>query len=156
MRSFCSKKWNGIMKLLDVNIWLALSVDTHNTALDWFAEQKETSSLHFCRATQQGYIRLITTAAVMKGYGYEPHSNPRAWSAYEGFLADLRIAFAPEPTALEETWKSFALRKTSSPKLWMDAYLAAFAVCSGYYQLVTADKAFTQFKGLEIDLLQAD
>jgi len=37
----------------------------------------------------------------------------------------------------------------------MDAYLAAFAVCSGY-QLITADKVFTQFKGLEIHLLQVD
>lgn len=143
------------MRLLDVNIWVALSVDTHDahrTALDWFSEQKETSSLHFCRATQQGFIRLITTAAVLKGYGYEPYSNTQAWNAYEGFLADPRIEFAPEPPNLDETWKSFALRKTPSPKLWMDAYLAAFAVCSGF-QLVTADKGFSQFKGLDVHLL---
>jgi predicted nucleic acid-binding protein len=30
----------------------------------------------------------------------------------------------------------------------MDAYLAAFAMAGGY-QLVTADKAFKQFKGLD-------
>lgn len=33
----------------------------------------------------------------------------------------------------------------------MDTYLAAFAVCSGF-QLITADKAFTQFKGLDVQL----
>jgi len=143
------------MKLLDVNIWIALSVDTHGShraALDWFTEQKKTSSLHFCRATQQSFIRLITTAAVMRGYGYEPYSNLRAWSAYQEFLADPRIIFAPEPADLEETWKSFALRKTPSPKLWMDAYLAAFAVRSGF-QLVTTDKAFSQFKGINVRVL---
>jgi predicted nucleic acid-binding protein len=34
----------------------------------------------------------------------------------------------------------------------MDAYLAAFAV-AGTYQLVTTDKAFKQFKGLDLNLL---
>ncbi len=91
----------------------------------------------------------------MKGLGKIVLSNTEAWRTFETIAQDSRIAFAPEPPDLDETWKSFALRKTSSPKLWMDAYLAAFAVCSGY-QLVTADKVFTQFKGLEIHLLQVD
>ncbi len=143
------------MKLLDVNIWVAVSVDTHSThrsALDWLAEQDGTSSLCFCRATQQGFIRLLTTSVVMKGYGYEAYSNSQSWSAYEGFIADPRIVFAPEPPGLEETWKFLALRKTPSPKLWMDAYLAAFAIRSGC-QLVSADKAFSQFKGLDFHLI---
>ena len=40
----------------------------------------------------------------------------------------------------------------ASPKLWMDAYLAAFTVAGGY-QLVTTDKGFKQFKGLDILVL---
>jgi predicted nucleic acid-binding protein len=31
----------------------------------------------------------------------------------------------------------------------MDAWLAAFALCSGF-QMITTDKAFSQFKGLEL------
>ena len=143
------------MKLLDVNIWFALSVDTHYAhvaALDWFRAQSETTSIRFCRATQQGFFRLLTTKAVMNGYGYEPYNNSVAWSTYERLLEDPRIEFAPEPADLDEIWKSFALRKTPSPKLWMDAYLAAFSVRSGF-QLITADKAFSQFKGLDVQIL---
>ena len=41
-----------------------------------------------------------------------------------------------------------ALSGAASPKLWMDAYLAAFAIESGQ-QLVTTDTGFRQFKGLD-------
>jgi predicted nucleic acid-binding protein len=64
-------------------------------------------------------------------------------------MADERIAFANEPAGVEEAWKTLALRDTNSPKLWMDAWLAAFALCSGF-QMITTDKAFSQFKGLEL------
>ena len=143
------------MNLPDINVWVGLAVyghPLHASAKAWFDRQDGIRSIHFCRPTQQGFVRLLTTSAVMKGYDLEALSNVAAWSAYEGFLADPRIEFAPEPTNLDETWKSFALRKTPSPKLWMDAYLAAFAVRSGY-QLVTADKAFSQFKGLDTHFL---
>lgn len=40
----------------------------------------------------------------------------------------------------------------ASPKLWMDAYLAAFARSAGY-TLVTTDAAFTQFADLDLRLL---
>ncbi len=47
-------------------------------------------------------------------------------------------------------------RNTVSPKLWMDAYLAAFAI-SGKLRFVTNDKAFRQFQayGLDLHLLTA-
>ena len=143
------------MKLLDVNIWVALSVDTHEfhpSAKSWFDEQNETSSLCFCRATQLGYLRLLTTSAVLKGYGYLPYTNSQAWNAYDALLADQRIGFKTEPEGVDEIWQSLAARNTASPKLWMDAYLAAFAIRSGL-QLVTADKAFSQFNGLDFHLI---
>jgi predicted nucleic acid-binding protein len=40
----------------------------------------------------------------------------------------------------------------ASPKLWMDGYLATFAMTGGY-QFVTMDKEFKQFRGLDILLL---
>jgi toxin-antitoxin system PIN domain toxin len=144
------------MKLPDVNIWFALSVKAHpchTSSEAWLNEQEDADSIRFCRPTQQGFMRLLTTASVMKIYDLDPANNQTAWKVFETYCDDDRIAFADEPPGIEETWKSLALRKTSSPKLWMDAYLAAFAINSGF-QLVTADKAFTQFKGLDLQLIK--
>ena len=44
------------------------------------------------------------------------------------------------------------MRDTASPKLWMDAYLAAFALTGGY-RMVTTDTAFRQFQGLDVLVL---
>ena len=103
-------------------------------------------------ATQQSFLRLLTTGPVSAPYGIPPLSNKAAWSVYEGFLADERIAWVEEPSGLERHWKKLAAGSKASPKLWMDAYLAAFALAGGY-QLVTTDKAFKQFKGLGLLLL---
>jgi predicted nucleic acid-binding protein len=72
---------------------------------------------------------------------------------YEAFLSDDRIAFRPgEPAGLDSRWKQFTVRGTASPKLWMDAYLTAFAL-SGGYRLVTIDTAFRQFAGLDLQIV---
>jgi predicted nucleic acid-binding protein len=76
-----------------------------------------------------------------------------AWSAYEAFLSDDRIAFqANEPVGAEPLWKELAARGTASLKLWMDAYLAAFAL-AGRYSMVITDAAFRQFRGLDLLIL---
>ena len=140
------------MKLPDVNIWLALALSGHShheAARSWMDEQDSLASVFFCRTTQQGLIRLLTTAEVMAGYGIPPLTNREAWAGVDSFTADERITFANEPDGVEDTWKGFAVRDTNSPKLWMDAWLAAFALRSGF-QMVTTDKAFSQFKGLEL------
>ncbi len=144
------------MKLLDTNLWLALSLSkhTHHAAvMAWLDEENEPDSLLFCRATQQSFLRLMTTTGVLAAFGNEPLSNAEAWAAYEAFIADDRIVFHAEPPRLDAAWKKLAARRTSSPKLWMDAYLAAFAFAAGA-QLVTTDKAFTQFPGLDVRVLQ--
>lgn len=94
----------------------------------------------------------MTTSAVAAPYGILPLTNKGAWSVYEGFLGSDRIAWVDEPSDLESHWKKLATRNVASPKLWMDAYLAAFAIAGGF-QLVTTDKAFKQFKGLDLLLL---
>jgi uncharacterized protein len=143
------------VNLPDTNLWLALALskhEFHSIALDWFARQSEEGSVLFCRSTQQSVLRLVTTEAVMRLYALPPMTNDGAWDLYEGFLADRRISWASEPRGLESRWKGFAARSTASPKLWMDAYLAAFAMAGGH-QLVTTDKAFTQFAGLDHHIL---
>jgi len=99
-------------------------------------------------------VRLLTTAEVLAGYGNPPLTNREAWNVIDGFMEDERFTFANEPENVEETWKTLAIRDTHSPKLWMDAYLAAFALCSGL-QMITTDKAFSQFSGLDLLVLHA-
>ncbi|MEI8081192.1 MAG: TA system VapC family ribonuclease toxin [Actinomycetes bacterium] len=145
------------MKLPDVNIWLALALSEHThhqAARAWLDAEAEVASLCFCRATQQGVVRLLTTAEVLASYGNPPLTNRQAWGVMESFMEDERITFANEPEGLEEIWKTLAVRDTNSPKLWMDAYLAAFALRSGF-QIVTTDKAFAQFHGLDLLVLRA-
>ena len=74
-------------------------------------------------------------------------TNFEAWQALGQLESDPRVAWAEEPKTITAKWQEFAVRRSPSPKLWMDAYLAAFAVTGGY-QLVTADRAFLQFQGL--------
>ena len=143
------------MLLADSNVWLALALSKHlfhPSARAWFAGQKPPETVLFCRSTQQSFLRLLTTSAVFAPYGIPPLSNKAAWSAYEGFRADKRIAWAEEPRGLEPHWKKLAAGAKPSPKLWMDAYLAAFALAGGY-QIVTTDKAFKQFKRLDLIVL---
>ncbi|MFQ5740601.1 MAG: TA system VapC family ribonuclease toxin [Acidobacteriota bacterium] len=144
------------MVLCDSNVWLALvlSKHVHHTAAGkWLDGVDEPASINFCRATQQTLLRLLTNASVLGPYGNAPLTNREAWKVYEALHGDDRIVLrAEEPSGLESRWRQFALRDTASPKMWMDAYLAAFAL-AGAYRLVTTDTAFTQFRGLDLQLL---
>ena len=145
------------MTLADSNVWLALALSDHvfhRAASDWLDEQP-SSSVFFCRSTQQSFVRLITTRAVVAVFGVPPMSNKSAWSTYAAFRADSRVGWIEEPDGLEVQWKKWAVRATASPKLWMDAYLAAFAISSGS-RFVTTDSGFKQFKGLDVVLLKAN
>lgn len=145
------------MVLCDSNVWLALALSRHAhhaVAMDWFEGMETASSVVFCRSTQQTFLRLLTNAAVLAPYGNPPLTNRQAWEAYEALLTDDRVTFrVEEPRGVEAHWKRYAQRGTSSPKLWMDAYLAAFALACGY-RMVTTDAAFKQFEGLDLDLLE--
>ncbi len=143
-------------QLCDVNVWLALALSGHahhSVARQWFDSVEGPGQTLFCRYTQQSFLRLLTNAAVLARYGNKPLTNAAAWSAYESLLADDRIEFRPgEPPGIEGRWKQLAAKRAASPKLWMDAYLAAFAL-AGQLTLVTNDRAFKQFRGLSLTLL---
>jgi len=144
------------MNLCDSNVWLSLALSAHvhhHAALGWFDTITEPRSVLFCRATQQGLLRLLTTAAVLAPYGNPPLTNREAWHIYQSFAADDRLGLVDqEPAGIEKAWIELAATATASPKLWMDAYLAAFARSAGY-TLVTTDAAFTQFADLDLRLL---
>ncbi|MGE3797354.1 MAG: TA system VapC family ribonuclease toxin [Thermomicrobiales bacterium] len=147
------------MHLVDSNVWLALSIDLHShyqVASDWFSSVTRAGSLLFCRSTQQSFLRLLTLKSVFDPYGIAPLTNQGALHAYDRLLAEGLVVFQPrEPVGVTDLWREYASRSTSSPKLWMDAYLAAFAVAGGY-RFVTTDTAFVQFSGLDLVLPGSD
>ena len=78
------------------------------------------------------------------------HPSTLYWTEHDG-----GIIFAAEPDGVEGTWRAWAARETASPKRWMDSWLAAFAIQSGC-QIVTLDKGFAQFEGLNAMILGLD
>lgn len=80
-------------------------------------------------------------------------SPAAAWKQCVDLLALPEIQLQAEPRALDETWAGFSDLGRTSPNLWTDAYLAAFAKCAGL-RLVTFDKGFSAFPGLDCLILQ--
>jgi toxin-antitoxin system PIN domain toxin len=122
---------------------MALAVERHEfhqIAVAWW-EQDESAAIGFCRLTQIGLLRLLTSAAVMKD---NVLTNRQAWQVYEQFRRDIRVAFFPEPPTLEDLFQTHATIHQPAPKLWGDAYLAAHAAATGAV-LVTFDRGFTKY-----------
>jgi len=133
------------MFLPDVNLWLALAFDKHVhhlVAKKWFGGIPD-GDCSFCRMTQQGFLRLATNPKVL---GDETVTLADAWRLYDRLFCDARVAFAMEPEGLEPLWRGHTRARSFSPKVWNDAYLAAFAQAAGF-GLVTFDRGFAQFTG---------
>lgn len=138
------------MLLPDVNVWLALTFDSHvhhPKAKAWFDGLAEVC--FFCRLSQQGFLRLATNRRV---FGTSAVTLPDAWQLYDMFLGDPRVAFAEEPAQLEQHWRFFTQSQSFSPHVWNDAYLAAFAR-AGKMELVTFDKALSQYQNVACTIL---
>ena len=74
-----------------------------------------------------------------------------AWLVWEKLVLDERSAFLPiEPIGLAAAWRENIATRSATPKLWMDAFLAAWAQSSNL-ALVTFD---TGFKSYQLDNLQ--
>jgi len=112
--------------LPDINVWLALSWANHMhsaTAWSWISKQ-DNSSLYFCRFTQLGLLRLLTTASIM---GEDVCTTGQAWKVYDRWLDDSRTGIRHESfdfdnmfrTACRSVWNS------ASPKALADRYLLA-------------------------------
>ncbi len=143
--------------LIDSNCWLAVAFDRHGLhTIAVAAIDKTTAEFPacFCRATEQSIVRLLSTSAIQALYESPVITNEGAIRLLHEWQSEPNVALVEEPLATRELWLRLANRNTASPKLWMDAYLAAFAI-SGELRLVTNDKAFRQFEphGLDLDLL---
>jgi uncharacterized protein len=123
----------------DINVWVALTYEGHvhhAVAATWFAGLQMEAALVFCRFTQLGLLRLLTTPAVM---GDEVMTQPQAWAAYDRWLQDPRVTFIGEPAEIEPRFRSLTRRRQPATKDWADAFLAAFAT-AGRLTLVTFDR----------------
>jgi toxin-antitoxin system PIN domain toxin len=133
--------------LPDLNVWLALSVADHvhhARARQYWADEAG-QQLAFCRVTALGLVRLLTHSTVM---GDAPLAMAEAWSAYLAFRRLPEIVLAAEPLDVERWLAEWSTSKRSIPRLWTDAYLAAFARAGGF-RLVTFDSDFVRFDDLE-------
>ncbi len=137
--------------LPDVNVWFAMTFDSHihhPSAKTWF-DGLTNELLCFCRLTQQGFLRLATNPRIARTHVL---TLTEAWQKYDTYLNDPRISLANEPANIESPWRGFTHGSTFSPNVWNDAYLAAFSV-AGNYELVTFDKGFARYPGLTYTLL---
>jgi predicted nucleic acid-binding protein len=68
-------------------------------------------------------------------------TQAEAWHVYDRWVRDARILLAEEHDTLERRFRSLTRSKQAAPKVWADAYLAAFAD-TNQFTLVTFDRGF--------------
>src|SRR5262249_42295261 len=154
----CKRGWTGrktvanSADLLDANVWLALAAEahSHHESAKAYWETLAAPVSAFCRITQMAFLRLLTNKAVM---GSNVLSPSAAWAKSAEFLALPEVQLLAEPHGLDETWPLFCSAEGFSPKLWTDAYLAAFAKCAGL-RFVSFDKGFSRFENLDCLILE--
>ena len=140
--------------LFDSNVWIAAAFATHpfhqqaRTALQ---DATPAAPAIFCRSTQQSFLRLASTPALLKAYGADGLTNRDALVALDAWLALAKVCEREEPHGTVALWYRLAGRDTASPKVWMDAYLAAFAI-SGALRFVTLDHDFKTYEARGLDL----
>ncbi len=140
--------------LPDINVWLGLTFSAHphhSAAVAWFDGLDSGVTCGFCRMTQQGFLRLASNP---KAFESDALSLPDAWNAFDTLMSDERVTFENEPPAVEAAWRQLTREESSSPKIWNDAFLAAFANTAAL-ELVTFDRGFQRYPGLSLRLLES-
>ena len=144
--------------LIDANVWIAVSFaehDHHALAKRFISETSPARPALLCRATEQSWLRLLTTPALHRRYDSLPVSNLDALRILSEAmqLPNIRL-IEEEPAGIRALWHQLAALPSASPKVWMDAYLAAFAICHAV-EFVTLDQDFKRFvrDGLNLKLL---
>ena len=145
--------------LYDTSVWIAVvftSHPLHKAARAVLLGATPAEPAVFCRSTQQSFLRLVSTAAVFRTYGMEVVTNRDALAMLQDLLTLPQVCERDEPSGAAPLWRRLAACDTASPKVWMDAYLAAFAI-RGCLQFVALDRDFRAFElqGLKLLLLEA-
>ena len=143
--------------LFDTNVWLASVFEQHpfhGIARQALQQATPAEPAAFCRATQQSFLRLASTSAFQRTYGVQTLTNRDAFMALDTLQALPQVCWRDEPPGVFVLWRTLATRDAASPKVWMDAYLAAFAIGGGL-RMVTLDRDFKNFvpQGLDLNLI---
>ena len=144
--------------LVDTNVWLAAVFTTHplhQAAQDALQQATSAEPAVFCRATEQSFLRLASTPALLKAYGAEDLTNRDPLAALKALQALRQVSVRDEPRGALALWHAMSALDSASPKVWMDAYLAAFAIAGGL-RMLTLDQDFRNFvpQGLDLTLLR--
>lgn len=139
--------------LLDVNVLLALTSAQHehaHTAAIWFNGISPGDGV-VCRVAQLGLLRLLNDPAVLKE---EALDATTCWETWDAFTADsrIRVEYA-EPDGLEREFRRLTRGKNYYPKLWTDAYLAAYASAANL-KVATLDRTSIKFADIDVELVK--
>ena len=138
--------------LLDANVWLALAAEAHidhqRAQAYWNDQAYDVAA--FCRVTQLAFLRHVTNKIIMGEHRLTPRA---AWRKCGEFLALPEVRLLQEPPGVSELLGRYCDVGRTSPNLWTDAYLAAFAKSAGL-RLVSFDQGFSAFTGLEVLTLE--
>lgn len=144
--------------LVDTSVWVAAFFDEHEFFLPakaFIASCRKGQPAQFCRASKQSWLRLVTTPSLHRLYKVPPVSNADAIAILATWLAQPHIhCLDTEPEGTRDLWFKLAAIPSASPKVWMDAYLAAFAIRAAL-PFATLDTDFRRFEaaGLQLHLL---
>jgi toxin-antitoxin system PIN domain toxin len=146
-----------LVSLYDANLWVALAFAAHphhGIASRHFKARDSAQPAAFCRVTQQAFLRLVSSPLIQRTYASLPITNATAWSKCQDLLALPQILWLDEQVGFEALWQRLAAIPSASPKVWMDAYLAAFAIRHDV-EFVTLDRDFKNFEndGLKLQML---
>jgi hypothetical protein len=108
-----------------------------DAAWAWYSRQHGGRFL-FCRFTQLGLLRLLTTSAVM---GKDLRTIGESWNVYDRWLEDGRVGIQQEPFELDMAFRAatHSVSRLSSPKALGDCYLLAVSQVTNA-TLVTFDR----------------
>lgn len=114
--------------------------DLVNTSVESTPLGRVDQELVFCRFTQLGLLRLVTTESVAK---HETLSQRGAWEVFDRCLVEGGGLYLDEPMGVEIEFRALSDRDVSAPKEWADSYLAGFAAAASL-ELVTFDRALAR------------
>jgi toxin-antitoxin system PIN domain toxin len=145
--------------LFDANVWIAMSFASHvhhESATELFQQTTSEHQAVFCRATQQAFLRIASNPTFLRLAHAPPITNADALAALRQIMSLPSVTFRDEPPGLETIWFRLGARNVPAHNVWMDAYLAAFAMAASL-PLATFDKGFKDFEahGLNLNLLQS-
>jgi predicted nucleic acid-binding protein len=114
--------------LFDTSVRVALSFGSHphfRLAEAAFLAAAASAPAVFCRAMQQSFLRHLSSPKMQAIYKAPPTTNTDAWRLWEELSRLPQVRFADEPPGIVDLWRDVGRRESASPKVWMDAWLAA-------------------------------